>query len=256
MPGKDILNPSSRRKIILINVDDPAPYIFDRDAILIAIDVEWYERNPSWITEVGLATLDTRDLIDISPGKNGQNWRQLIRPRHIRVKEYLSVINEQFIQGCPDRFEFGISEIVARSDVAEVLSSCFKHPYSGPEEVGERSSGHDKRSTNEFQNLESRNIVLVGHGIHGDINALAKIGFYCQQNIHNRINSVDTTQLYQKYSGENNPRSVQHIAAQFGITPWNVHNAGNDAVYTMQMLLAITVKAASGREVEYLSGKD
>lgn len=69
--------------------------------------MESYERNHNLITEIGIATLDTADIIDVAPGQGGVNWFEHIRARHFRVKEYSNLINTEFVTGCPDRFEFG-----------------------------------------------------------------------------------------------------------------------------------------------------
>ncbi len=41
---------------------------------------------------------------------------------------------------------------------------------------------------------------------------------------------------------ESNPRSLGSILAELGIIGWNLHNAGNDAVYTLQAMIAIAIK--------------
>lgn len=70
-----------------IDVTKPAPHAFDMDAIFIAIDLEAYESPPRMVTEIGLATLDTRDLKEVAPGEVGKEWHKAIRGRHIRVEE-------------------------------------------------------------------------------------------------------------------------------------------------------------------------
>jgi hypothetical protein len=96
-----------------IDVDRPAAYPCDSDVIIISIDVEAYERAPGIITEVGVSTLDTRDLKGTAPGKHGENWQQFVRARHFRVLEYKSYVNKDFVAGCPEKFDFGISEWVS-----------------------------------------------------------------------------------------------------------------------------------------------
>lgn len=82
MPDISTLNISDS-----IDVTKPAPYAFDMDAIFIAIDFEAYESPPRMVTEIGIATLDTRDLKGVAPGEVGKEWHKAIRGRHIRVDE-------------------------------------------------------------------------------------------------------------------------------------------------------------------------
>lgn len=70
-----------------VEVNQPPPYPFDMDSIFIAIDLEAWESPPRMVTEVGIATLDTRDLKNVAPGNVGKNWHSLIRGRHIRIDE-------------------------------------------------------------------------------------------------------------------------------------------------------------------------
>ena len=75
--------------------------------VFVCVDVEANERNSAQITEIGVATLDTRDLKSLLPGESGTNWLGKIRARHFRIDEYKHIRNTEFVSGCPDRFEFG-----------------------------------------------------------------------------------------------------------------------------------------------------
>ena len=41
---------------------------------------------------------------------------------------------------------------------------------------------------------------------------------------------------------ETNPRNLGSILADLGIIGWNLHNAGNDAVYPLQAMIGIAIK--------------
>jgi hypothetical protein len=87
--------------------DQLAPYEQEGEVVFICIDVEANERAASQITEIGIATLDTRDLKSLVPGECGENWRRMIRARHFRITEYKHIINSEFVTGCPGSFMFG-----------------------------------------------------------------------------------------------------------------------------------------------------
>lgn len=84
-----------------------APYAPEGSVVFICVDVEAYERNNTLITEIGIATLDTEDLITLVPGEGGANWLEKIRTRHFRINEYKHLNNTEFVDGCANRFEFG-----------------------------------------------------------------------------------------------------------------------------------------------------
>lgn len=90
-----------------LNVNFPSIFSMEDDLIFVCVDVEANERNHSQITEIGIATLDTRDITLLAPDEGGKNWFSKIRPRHIRIQEYSYIRNQDFVQGCPDRFDFG-----------------------------------------------------------------------------------------------------------------------------------------------------
>lgn len=75
--------------------------------VFISIDVEAYEFNHKQITEIGVATLDTLDIVNVAPGEGGKNWMEQIRARHFRILEHRFLINKVHVSGCADSFEFG-----------------------------------------------------------------------------------------------------------------------------------------------------
>jgi hypothetical protein len=85
----------------------PTPFEPEGEVVFVCIDVEAVERNQNLITEIGVATLDTKDISHLAPGEKGENWMKMIRPRHFRVNEQKHHVNHEFVVGCPDKFEFG-----------------------------------------------------------------------------------------------------------------------------------------------------
>lgn len=89
------------------DADAPAPYDFEDDVVFVCFDNETDETNAQVVTEVGFGILDTRDLKGVAPGEGAKNWINLIKARHLRIKEYLHIKNHRYVDGCPDKFEFG-----------------------------------------------------------------------------------------------------------------------------------------------------
>ncbi len=212
-----------------VMVDNVAPFAFDADVVFIAVDVEAYERAPRPITEIGIATLDTRDIKGKAPGPNGSEWQKSIRAVHLRIVEHMRLVNSEFVEGCPDKFEFGKSTLVGEDKLPQTIAACFKQPFSGPEISDER-----------------RNIVLVGHDISQDINYLRQVG-YSVTNCGNLRDTVDTAHMFRVYTKDPNARSLGHMLYHFDLEGWHLHNAGNDAVYTLWAMLAMCVSEASER---------
>lgn len=87
-----------------------------------------------------------------------------------------------------------------------------------------------------------RNIILVGHDIAADINYLRKLG-YDPYNLANLQEVIDTSLMYRALEREPHPRSLGTILVNLEIAGWYLHNAGNDAVYTLQAMIGISIKA-------------
>jgi hypothetical protein len=105
------------------DVNKPVPYPFWNEAVFISVDVEVHERSQSQVTEIGISTLDTRDLLGVAPGTNGEEWQSRIQSRHLRVKEHGNHANLLYVRGCPANFEFGTSERVASDDLSSTVEA-------------------------------------------------------------------------------------------------------------------------------------
>lgn len=98
--------PSTEMNAVL-DTSFPTTQAPEGSVLFVAIDIEAYEENQNVITELGIATLDTKDIRAVAPGDRGENWFPLISARHIRVKENSWVMNSRYVQGCADNFDFG-----------------------------------------------------------------------------------------------------------------------------------------------------
>lgn len=225
-----------------IDPSKPVPFAFDQSVVFVCVDVESYEGDHHKITEVGIATLDTRDLQGIAPGDNGKAWRELIQARHFRIKEYKHLVNSRYVAGNPDGFMFGESTFVPLNEAAQHVASCFRAPF-----------GAQGFSNSQIQ--EQRNIILLGHNTLSDVRYLQQLGYDpIKEGIILEI--MDTAVMYQVWHRDQQPTKLGNILADFDIIGWRLHNAGNDAVYTLQAMLGICVREATirgSREADELS---
>lgn len=241
--------PPATTQIPAINTAEAAPYSFESSVVFICVDVESYERDHSLITEVGISTLDTLDLVDFPPGKDGENWMSKIRARHFRIKEHAHLNNTEFINGCANRFEFGQSEFIGLAEAPAVVATCFRTPFSGtgayraddPSPL--RAAVHNPQPPSQ---PEKRNIILLGHDTNTDVRYLQALG-YNPLNLSTLVETLDTVVLHRVYKRDAQPASLARILYEFDITGWHLHNAGNDAYYTMQAMIGIAVRDAANR---------
>lgn len=240
---EEIARASRVRKI---DVTKPVPNSFHENVIFISIDVESYERDRKAVTEIGVSTLDTNDLVDIPPGEGGVAWMKKIRSRHFRVKETSHLVNSDFIAGCADRFEkeFGTSEWISIGEAPQVVASCFKHPYSDPDLVDRfpenpfDQSGQASSYSNgtflpdhvsEDDKASKRNIILVGHDIKADIDYLRAIG-YDVGSATGLLEAIDTADIFRALKHEHQSRNLGSVLLDLELVGWNLHNAVSNRV--------------------------
>ena len=195
--------------------DHPLPLDhFKSPVVFISIDVEAYEFVPKFITEIGISTLDTADLRSTLPGSNGNNWAAKIQPYHLRIREHGKRINRVHVLGCPDKFNFGQSEWIHEREIVPELESLFS-----------------------LLCLDRR-VVLVGHDIAGDIKYLKGLDFDVIPMV---VDCIDTSDLWKAAHRDGRQSALSTVLLQQSIPAKYLHNAGNDAFYTLHAMIAIAV---------------
>ncbi|KAI0456116.1 hypothetical protein F5B21DRAFT_468756 [Xylaria acuta] len=222
---------SSSRDLVTTSwdVSKPAPFKARESVRFVCVDIEAYEKDTRLVTEIGLAVLDTNDVIDQCPGERGENWFSLIQAYHFRIKERSYMVNSEFVKGCPEAFDFGETQTVSIKDINRAVGKI----------IGDNES-EDRRP-----------VVIVGHDIGQDLNYLLKIGYnpWCVPQI---VDEVDTKTTFQRIQRSPNGRGLAMVCAELGIPGYHYHNAGNDAVHTLRAMITMAIK----RTVEGLDGKE
>ncbi|KAI9837998.1 MAG: hypothetical protein M1819_006152 [Sarea resinae] len=240
--------------VTIIDVSRPAPHAPESAPVFIAIDVEAYERDHKKITEIGVSQLDTHDLVALAPGPNGINWMSKIRSRHFRIREYAHLLNTDFMTSCGDNFEFGDSEWISIHDAARVMEECFSTPFpSSADQNATAANTPTPKSSTENTNMaeektyKARPLVLVGHDPGNDVGYLSAppISFHAFSppagHLPNLLETLDTRALYSALHRTDTSRALGHILLGLGQEAWHLHNAGNDAAYTMRAMLGMCV---------------
>ncbi|EMR68364.1 putative qde-2-interacting protein [Eutypa lata UCREL1] len=201
------------------NVEEPAPFIKDSSVRFVCVDIEAYERNNKLVTEVGLAILDTEDIMDIPPGNDGENWFSQIKTFHFRINEYSHLVNSEFVAGCPYAFNFGQSELIPLKSIAQRISDI----------IGDGDS-EDKRP-----------VILVGHGMGQDLTYLHKLGYNVWR-VPQIQDEVDTSSMYQRLEQAQHGRGLETMCRELNHPGYDFHNAGNDAYFTLQSMIVMAFR--------------
>lgn len=206
--------------------------------VLVAIDVEAWERDNNKITEIGISTLDTAKIpakeeldllesmsaLDMSsfpdptkmPRTKADAIVELIKYRHLLIYEHRHLRNGQFVSDAADKFDFGVSEWVSLADVPRILGECLR-----------------------FYDADGnkRKIMIVGHDTNQDLQYLRITG-YDVWNIKD-LEVLDTASLHKAVMHDAESRSLAKVLNDVNVLYWNLHNAGNDAAYTLQAFVRL-----------------
>ncbi|UKZ52003.1 hypothetical protein TrVGV298_005770 [Trichoderma virens] len=196
------------------------------DVVFICMDVEAIEMPPNPISEVGIAILDVKDLDGVQSGPGGHNWWQFIKAYHLRTKEYAGLVNHRFVHGCPNYFDFGKSTFPEECELPEAILEILQ-PYVD----------------------SKRRIVFVGHDAHQDIKYLSSVGFVVPS-IRRLVGQLDTKDIHQAWKELDNGKSLLSVLNDLSIRSKHLHNAGNDAVFTLRALIGVALEEIREKEAK------
>lgn len=201
----------------------------NEDPVLVCIDCEAWEEDHSKITELGIAVLDPRDLVGLDPSLYATQWTAKVGAVHLRPLEYASLVNRKYVKGREEFFNFGTTYWIDLDKSTIILERLFKMPTML--EAAITSSASTTSAT--------RPIVLVAHDMRSDLRFMDQLGFSLSR-AENVIRRIDT----QTVAGatKKNKIGLQRLLYGLDLQSTNLHNAGNDAVYTLQSLIVMAVK--------------
>ncbi|KAJ1971583.1 hypothetical protein H4R35_005179 [Dimargaris xerosporica] len=128
---------------------------------------------------------------------------------HYIVRENQNLHNRRYVAGCKYNYNFGQSIVAPLAEILQELQTEF---------------------------TMRPDLALVAHGIHSDLAYLRSAGVV----ISPTVRTFDTKDLYCAYT--NNPQNGRKLAVilqQLDIPYSFLHNAGNDAYYTLKALLVM-----------------
>ncbi|KAF1355172.1 hypothetical protein BDV97DRAFT_98921 [Delphinella strobiligena] len=173
------------------------------DIVFVAIDTEGGRKA---LPEVGVAFLDTRTISRVGPGDKASKWYRHIRARHFRLRH-----------NGGHGFKFGVTERIPLAALKPYLKSCF-----------------DPR----------RRYVIVGHSVSGDLDKISSALHFDLRQDPCIVGQIDTREIVEDMSmPQKLPLLWRHFrgADSDPGTGLAFHNAGNDAVYNLQVLLMLAL---------------
>lgn len=181
--------------------------MFGRTSTLFALDIEAWELNTQIVTEIGIAIYDPRDQqVSLVP-----STIQI----HIRIKEHLDKTNGRYVPNHARNFNGNITYIMSQADAALFTQSLVNYYFCKV-----RQSGFST--------------FLVGHNLKGDIKWMNSIGVL----FPSEYSTIDTNSLCRITHGKTNI-SLRKALEAVEIPYAYLHNAGNDAYYTLLLAMKL-----------------
>ncbi|KAI7871585.1 hypothetical protein BDF14DRAFT_1697134, partial [Spinellus fusiger] len=191
--------------------------VLKKQHIFCSIDIEAWEHDHSCLMEIGWSMMDTRN--------------NLFLDQHYLMSEYRHLKNGSYVPDHKLQFQFGTS---VWCTLPQALSELKKNLDWAVASAG--------------------GVYIVGHGFDSDLKYLSKQDFLWPGKDPQAIDTKDiansgvlkilNTDLLYGASIQNietTPSLVKCLNA-FNINAWCLHNAGNDAHYTLELLLALADK--------------
>lgn len=190
--------------------------IYLRQTILFSVDIEAYEYDYEVVTEIGITIYDPREnLFSLTP---------TFRNFHICVSESFELRNGKFVPDFKDCYLLGESMVIPLQECINFLQSLINY--------------YMRIKTEEDRTWKR---AFVGHNISGDLKWLKGLGIKLPDDLdydlnnNDRVKVVDTQTLFISLYG-NRGSSLGNILRILNIPHSYLHNAGNDAYFTLQSL--------------------
>ncbi|KAG0051915.1 HIR complex subunit [Gryganskiella cystojenkinii] len=172
----------------------------------ISVDIESYERDHSKILEIGWSIWDS-----------GLN---LFTDKHYAVKEYEYHRNGAYVPDRRDRFLFGETVWAPLKKCTETFQQDLEQAVT----YNQQSLAGDGA------------LVLIAHDMGSDENYLRKMGVQFPE----KMIKFDTQEMNSVRIGSSSGSvKLEKLLDHFEIENYCLHNAGNDAHYTLQLYLAL-----------------
>ena len=179
-------------------------WLTTRSKVFVSIDLEYWEVNNKYLTEIGIAIYDPTQI-----GLGSHPILPKVKACHYVVAENKNKTNGKFVPNNMFKYSYGETLIMPMKDckraVEEILTAQAKN----------------------------NNLVIVGHGVSGDIRVLQKNGFKLPQ--HEVLDTLKIWRLTRKEGFGSLDKLLTYLEIPHGI----MHNAGNDAYLNIQLFLAL-----------------
>ncbi|KAK0242647.1 hypothetical protein EDD85DRAFT_297073 [Armillaria nabsnona] len=182
-----------------------------KKGVWCAIDFEGWEMEHTMITEFGWSII------------RWENGEEVADHGHLQIKEALGYRNGKYVADKRMNYDFGESQVISKKELPEYIEEMIQDlAQYGPIFLVFHDNSQDIRY------LQQIKAPIDGYS-HILPDAIPETGIYV----------VDTADLFGALLGEDSPgnkRGLEQMCHHLVVSTKNLHNAGNDAYYTLAAL--------------------
>ncbi|OQO02293.1 hypothetical protein B0A48_11847 [Cryoendolithus antarcticus] len=244
-------------------VDVQTATLAPEDAILVAFDTEFRRTGlTDRVTQLGVTTLDTRDIAGVVPGQRGPRWTMKMRTTQFVPK--LTWFRTSTTKG--------LTDCLFTSDIRRTSPGSIKNEFlkliGGTRNIrapafAQKSTEHLRADVGEPSVFSRpRHIVFIGHSIDNDFAMLRKDP-YIQLDlldtaqtglpVATTFDTLDLAHLATEQGARIPSKKLGRLVPRLGVNPVflrqhdpvnvkGTHNASNDSAYTMIALLLFALR--------------
>jgi hypothetical protein len=213
------------------------------DDVIVSIDLEVSRveraamlKDPyhlPFVNELGIATLDVRHIFSPSSPKQPHCSRRILTQQHSahRTSEDFEDCDVIDFKECV----FAKTKQIQQADIVPTVERCLQHPSN---ELSLTCTEHRHRP-----------VFLVGHSIQHDLNVLKRLGLDLTHSC--RVIGIIDSHSLSRHILPSGPYTLGAVLSRLGCPheAYELHNAGNDATYTLLADLLLSVKWADQRQL-------
>lgn len=198
--------------------------VSQRNTICFSFDIEAFERDNNIITEIGISIYDPRE--------NLHSLNPIFRNYHLIVSESLSLINRNWVLDMKECYLLGESLVLPLGQCVNFIQNLvnfYMIPDNDTSDSWERAFiGHNIEG--DFKWLKSMGVILP------ETKPVSHISQIDRNSKPHTTLVIDTLKIYSACYGKEGS-SLGKILRLFQLPHAFLHNAGNDAYYTLRLLL-------------------
>ncbi|CAI1870015.1 Good for full DBP5 activity protein 2 [Saccharomyces pastorianus] len=196
--------------------------------VCFCLDIEAFEANQRVVTEIGISIYDPRENMVPSMVPITKNY-------HLIIEESLELRNQKWVCDYKDCYLLGESYVLKLKECVQFIQSLINYylvPVTDEDKTWSRAFvGH--HVSGDLKWLETIGVKFPGRGYEGRLDHTL---FLADHPGDMDVFVLDTEQFYRKSYGEKGS-SLGKILRLFEIPHAFLHNAGNDAYYTLYLFM-------------------